>query len=283
MVITYKNKYGTIRMNGGGHDNAWRIYEISGIGFPQKNFTYNTYAGIHGQELDSVSIASRIITISGDISERSQKVLSMASIMRILNEDGELRIQTGGKIRRAKVRTLSFEPEQRKSMYKKFVLQLEADNPFFFGSAPRKYAVFSRSALLTSPFMLPTAFSRRNMEADVINRGDVEAEPEIIISKPISSDVVEGDMVVLKNASTGSVLCLEHTVQPGEIITINISNRTIESNISGNIIIKISLDTVLRSFVLQPGKNSIVCDSSDISLLVSCEYEELYLEASHDE
>ena len=283
MVITYKNRHGTIRMSGGGRDNSWRIYEISGIGFPKKTFTYNTYAGVNGQELNAVSIPSRTITISGDISESSQKTLSMATVMRILNEDGELFIQTGGKIRRARVRTLSFEPDQRKTMYKKFVLQLESDNPFFFGRAPAQFAIFSRTKLLTAPFMLPTAFSRRNLGADVVNRGDVEAEPKLIFSKPLESDIVEGDNVVLTNATTGTTIHLERTMQPGETITISIPNRTIESSISGNILTEISLDTVLSDFVLPPGNNHITCDSSDVTLFVSCEFEELYLEASHDE
>lgn len=283
MVITYKNRHGTIRMNGGGHNNAWQICEISGIGYPKKNYTYNSYASIIGQELNDISIPSRTITISGDISDRSQKAMSMATVMRILNEDGELFIQTGAKIRRARVRTLSFESDQRKTMYKKFVLQVESDNPFFFGRAPVQYKIFSRTNNLSSGFTFPGVFSRRNMEANVINCGDVETEPEIVISKPAESDVINGDNVVIVNTTTGAEIHLEHTMQPGETITINIPSRTIESNISGNILTELSLDSVLSNFVLPAGRNNIRCDSSDVTLSVSCKFEELYLEASHDE
>ena len=96
MVITFTNKHGTLRLNGGGTDNAWRILEISGIGFPKKHFTYHQYAGIFGQTLNTVSIPNRTITISGDILE-SARSISLARVMRIVNEDGELRIQTGKK------------------------------------------------------------------------------------------------------------------------------------------------------------------------------------------
>lgn len=283
MNITYKNKHGTIRMNGGGNDNAWRIYEISGIGFPKKAFTYNTYAGVIGQELNSVSIPSRTITISGDISERSQAALSMAYVMRILNEDGDLTIQTGRKVRRAKVRTLSFDVDQRKAMYKKFVLQIESDNPFFFGRTAPQYSIFNRTMLLSSPFMLPQMFSRRDMGADVINSGDTATEPTIVITKPANSEIVTGDKVVLANTSTEAIITLNHTMQPGEIVTISIPDRTITSNISGNILTDISIGTVLSSFILQTGNNNITCGSSDTTLSVICKFEELYLEAAHDE
>lgn len=283
MVITYKNKYGTIRMNGGGHENAWRIYDISGIGFPKKTFTYNTHTGVFGQELNTVSIPSRTITISGDISENAQRILRVSSIMKILNEDGELRIQTGRKIRRAKVRTLSFDIDERKTMYKKFVLQLESDNPFFWGRSATEIKVFSRTLLLSSPFILPTSFSKRNIFCNVFNGGDLETEPVFILSKPTASTVVDGDNVILTNRTTGASLHLEHTMQPGEEITVDIPNRTIVSNLSGNIIHEISLDTVLRNFILPTGNNNISCDSGDMTLSVLCRFEELYLEASHDE
>lgn len=283
MLIIYKNKHGTIRMNGGGRDNAWRIYDISGIGFPKKTFTYNTYAGVYGQELNAVSITSRTITISGDISEKSQRFLPVSSIMKILNEDGELQIQTGRKIRRAKVRTISFDIDERKTMYKKFVLQLESDNPFFYGHTQKKFSVFSRSSLLSSPFVFPTSFSKRNMFCNANNGGDMETEPVFVLSKPKESAVVEGDNVVITNRTTGTSVLLEHTMQPGEEITINIQERTIVSSLSGNIINKISLDTILSDFLLVPGNNTISCDSSDVTLSVFCNFEELYLEASHDE
>lgn len=283
MVIYYKNEHGTIRINGGGTDRAWRMTEITGIGFPKKSFTYNTYAGVFGQELKTVSIPSRIITISGDISYDALKSLSMSQAIRILNTDGELSINTRGKIRRAKVRTLSFETPERKNAFKTFVLQIESDNPYFFGREPLAYAVYSQQKLLKSTFTLPCMFSKRNMSATVINGGDVECEPVITISKPAESAVVENDSVVIKNADFSDAITLNHTMAPGETVTVDIPNRTIMSSIFGSIISAISDDTVLSSFILRPGANEISCESGDISLSVSCAFEELYLEASHDE
>ena len=283
MVITYKNEHGAIRITGGGDDRAWRMTEITGIGFPKKSFTYNTYAGIYGQELNAVSMNSRTITISGDISRRAQKTLSMSKATRILNADGELSIQTRGKIRRAKVRTVSFEAQERKSEFKTFVLQLESDLPFFWGRGALTYNVFSQQKLLKTPFTLPCVFSKRHMEAAVINSGDAECEPVVTVSKPAGSAALDTDAVVITNEDTGAAVTLNHIMQPGETVTIDIPSRTVTSSISGNIIAEISDDTVLSAFVLRTGSNRISCSSGDISISVKCWFEELYLEASHDE
>lgn len=283
MILTYKNEHGTIRLAGGGKENAWRVTEITGIGFPKRNFTYNTYAGVYGQELASVSIPSRTITISGDISVMAQKALPMHLAAKILNADGELSLQTGRKARRAKVRTLSFEVQERKMAYKTFVLQLESDNPYFWGPAPLSYSVFSRQNLLKSTFTLPCVFSRRNMSATVINSGDVECEPVLTIFKPEQSEVLESDTLIIKNEANGAVITLNHIMQPGETVTVDIPNRTIVSDSSGSILQEISDDTVLRSFVLLTGKNQVSCVSGDASLAVVCKFETLHLEASHYE
>ena len=283
MILTYKNEYGTIRLAGGGKENAWRVTEITGIGFPKRNFTYNTYAGVYGQELASVSIPSRTITISGDISVKAQKALPMHLAAKILNADGELSLQTGRKARRAKVRTLSFEVQERKIAYKTFVLQLESDNPYFWGPAPLSYSVFSRQNLLKSTFTLPCVFSRRNMSATVINNGDTECEPVLTIFKPEQSEVLESDTLIIKNEANGAVITLNHIMQPGETVTVDIPNRTIVSDSSGSILQEISDDTVLRSFVLLTGKNQVSCVSGDASLAVVCKFETLHLEASHYE
>jgi hypothetical protein len=283
LILTYKNEYGTIRMAGGGKDNAWCVTEITGIGFPKRNFTYNTYAGVYGQELASVSIPSRTITISGDISAKAQKALPMHLAAKILNADGELSLQTGRKARRAKVRTLSFEVQERKMAYKTFVLQLESDNPYFWGPAPLSYSVFSRQNLLKSTFTLPCVFSRRNMSATVINNGDTECEPVLTIFKPEQSEVLESDTLIIKNEANGAVITLNHIMQPGETVTVDIPNRTIVSDSSGSILQEISDDTVLSAFVLLTGKNQVSCVSGDASLAVVCKFETLYLEASHYE
>lgn len=283
MILTYKNEHGTIRINGGGRDKAWRITEITGIGFPKRNFTYNTYAGVYGQELANVSIPSRTITISGDISAKAQNALPMHLVSKILNADGELFMQTGRKARRAKVHTLSFEVQERKMAYKTFVLQLESDNPYFWGPAPLSYSVFSRLNLLKSPFTLPCVFSKRNMSAAVINGGDVDCEPVLTIFKPETSNALESDTVVIKNEANGAKITLNHIMQPGETVTVDIPSRTIVSDSSGSILQEISDDTVLSTFVLLPGKNHVSCVSGDASLAVVCKFETLYLEASHDE
>lgn len=283
MVIIYKSAEGSIRMDGGGGGKSWRVYEITGIGFPKKSFTYNTYAGVYGQELNAVSMNSRTITISGDISKTAQANLPMTRVVRILNGDGELFLQTGRKIRRAKVRTVSFETEERRSAFKSFVLQVESDNPFFFGDSPSVCSVFSREKLLKTTFTLPCVFSERHMEAAVINGGDVECEPVLTISKPSGTEALESGVLSILNGATGKKVTLEHIMQPGEVVTVNIPERTVVSNLAGNIINEISDDTVLGEFVLLTGSNPLSCASGDASLSVLCEFETLYLEGSHDE
>ncbi|MBQ4086993.1 MAG: phage tail family protein [Clostridia bacterium] len=283
MVITFTNKHGTIRLNGGGTGNAWRMTDISGIGFPKKTFTYHQYANVYGQTINTVSIPNRIITISGDIVEQARNI-SLARIMRILNEDGELRIQTGNKIRRAFVRTLSFEPDQRKDAFRKFVWQVESDNPFFFGPQKAKFDIYQRTALLTSQFTLPAVFSERIMSSAVINSGDVNAEPIITITKPAGSEVVSQNLEIqLEAEGVSAEIALNHTIADGESVTMDIPNRKVTSSLSGNIIGCLSVGSVLSSFVIPPGFAMVTVKTEDSSLSVSCSFENQYLEASHDE
>lgn len=286
MDITYTNKLGTVRMSGHGRKNAWRIIEISGIGFPKKTFKYNTFAGIYGQELASVEINSRTITIKGEIPKDSQDAQSMANVMRILNTDGELRIQTGKKIRKAKARISDFQPEQRKSIFKTFTLQLVMDNPFFFGDSPVSVSVYKRVPLLASSFTFPMEFSRRVMSAAIVNSGDVPAEPIITIKKIESSKTESYNSIALTLAlgtEYTSTVTLNHTIIAGETVVLDIPNRKVTSNISGNIIGSISEDTVLSDFVIPPGVGMVSVDTVDTGLSVVCEFNNQYVEASHDE
>ncbi len=286
MIVTYQNQFGTIRMSGHATKYGWRILEISGVGFPKKTFKYNTFSGIYGQELASVDINNRTITIHGEIPEVAQDAISMAHVMRILNTDGELRIQSGTKVRRAKARTIDFQPEQKKSRYKSFTLQLMMDNPFFYGENPVSVAVYRKVFMLSSPFELPCMFSRRVMSASLVNSGDVDAEPIITIEKPESSTLEPDDSLSITLAlgsEYSSTITLNHAITAGETVVIDIPNRKITSSVSGNIIGSISTDTVLSGFVIPPGVGLVSVNSTDTSLSVVCEFENQYVEASHDE
>jgi len=282
MLLTYKNEHGTIRLGGGGTRDAFRILEMHGNGFLDKQFTYNAYAGLPGHTLATETVASRVMTISGDVIKDHPAALPMSRVIKILNTDGVLTISCGSKVRRMPVRTLSFETEQVRAKIYRFVWQIEGDNPYFLGRAPVSFRIYKREHTLCSPFVLPCAFSSRTVRASVSNRGDCKAEPTLIIKKG-AQDPVRQDMPVrITNETTGASIFLNHTIKPGETVTIDIPSRTIQSDVSGTLISSLSEDSVLASFTLTPGVNVISCETSDISLTLSLTFDELYLEAMDD-
>ena len=139
--------------------------------------------------------------------------------------------------------------------------------------------LFYRKDLVESSFILPCLFTERENKCNVVNRGDVPAEPIITICG-ISAPQGDGGIAVI-NHTTGKRLELETSVAFGEIITIDIPNRTVTSSISGNIISVLSLDSYLADFCLVEGKNLLEAESYDteqrISVVVS--YENQYIES----
>lgn len=281
VLIDYANEIGTIRFGGG--KERWNITNYSGLSLTEKSFLTASYAESPGQVTIREKAEARVITLRGDYVGDSG-FLSLG--MRILNQKGYLTVTNGMKTRRIQAYCSHFEMKKPCGIYREFVVQFTADNPFFEGAEAVEMALYSRKDLVKGNFTLPCVFTQRIMTSSVYNHGDVMTEPVFKIFCNCGSDAGEKG-ILLKNETTGSQLWLQYALQEGETVTVDVAKRQIisdavrEENNGGNLIFFITDDTVLKNLYLVPGENRFVVTNfaTESDVLVTCSIKEKYIEA----
>lgn len=279
MNITFKNQHGTITMCGKNQKNAWKIKEITGLGLPEKQYTYETYANVPGQTVSAAVVLPRTITISVDMG-KEQRGMTITRTARILGEEGVLTIYNGAKVRAIRCRCTSFTKEEKNVPVYKGVMQFVADNPYFSDAEEKRVVLANHTNTLSSPFVLPTPFSTRETENDVIVQGDTVAEP-ILYIRHIQSNGASDIKII--NRTTGASLTLSYGLEPGEILEINIRDRrVIKHTEQGEIsaVETLSNDSFLNTFTLCCGVNHLAVECSDY-VLAECVYSNAYQEAMY--
>lgn len=244
MKLVYENKKGKIVMKGGGR-GGFNIIKITGISMPESDVSSVRYPNMAGQVVTRLTPMERMITISADVRDENKKELSRA--LRVFSSPGTLYITSMGKTKKAEVRCVSFEPGKSMGVYTPFTVQLCADNPYFQDLYETKTKITSRDGLLTSPFVLECEFSSRKLQNNVINYGDASIEPVIELKSHLGAVCPYG--ISIKNLTNGDEIVLNTDIAPGEVITVDVKNRKITSNIRGNIISCLGEFTSLSEFL----------------------------------
>lgn len=281
MRLCYENEIGMIWFGGG--TEHWNITNYSGLSLAEKSFFTASYAESPGQVTLRQKAEARVVTLRGDYAGDTAN-LSLG--MRILNEKGRLTITDGVKIRRIDAYCSRFEIQKPCGIYREFVVQFTADDPFFEGAETEEMALYSREDLVESKFELPCMFTKRIMTSDVYNHGDVASEPVFIIfCNKASCDGMSG--ILLENETTGARFNLQYALQEGETVTVDVARRSItsdairEDNNKGSLIFFMSHDTILKNMYLVPGNNrfTVTNMAADSDMVVTCRMKEKYLEA----
>lgn len=280
MHIIYENEYGMISM--GKKQSPWRLIGIKGLNIPEKSHSVVRYGNFGGQQTVFSVPDARIITISGDFySENIGEELCNA--LRIFNSRGTLSVISGDKQRLIKCSQITFEEIERKRCYLRFALQFVCDNPYFNDLFPNVTGIFERKGSLKNSFTLPCSFSTRNSNKYVVNSGDEVSEPtlKIYVESVNGQNENETKGYKISNLTTGKFIWLVYEAAAGEVIEINIGDRTITSSKNGNIISKISDDTFLSDFNLKKGANliNVLNYNPNETLKVECIFNNSYVEA----
>lgn len=266
--ITFENTFGKIEMGGGSHEKM-NVTAISGFGNPSKECKTVSFSGQAGAVTTSVRELSRTLTVAGIFKGSAREVSDM---YKILSFDGALKTDFDGDRKKITCRAVStdgFERMKGSGMYK-FALQFQADNPYFTDWEKQVYSIFERKDLVTSPFTLPTVFTKRvNVKTEVNVKSEDVVYPTIVIKN--DSGAAAGDSFGFKivNEDTGKQIEILYAVQAGETVTADLSRRIITASESGSITNCISDNTVLSDFYLKPGKNRITVLNYDNSLSIS--------------
>lgn len=270
MKIRYENSLGKI---GFGKGEMFEVIETDGLGFLAKTRNITGFAGLDGQYCLGESLGARVITIKGD-TKSDEKTLR--KVIRILGEDGQLKVYTDTGKRCIDVVCTSFELNARGRVYKELVVQFTADYPFFTDENWRTVNLFRRTKLIKSPFELPMIFSRRNSESEIYNVGDTKTEPILEITAAAGTSAENG-AVVIENTDSGAVLTILHNMSKNECVTVNIPERTVVSDMCGDISSSLSNDSFLSDLTLERGKNAVrVTDKSGAQISVVCRYKNRY-------
>ncbi len=248
MKLVYENALGRAELFGGG-DNNIRISGIDGLCVPPYERRGYTSFDFDGAVESGRHITRRTVTVGGDI---KASVREAAEFLKVFSEPGKLKILTEEVEREINVAACDAEYENKNNGYIKFALSLVCDDPYFYDAEETRLGLYVREKLIDGEAVFPATFSRRTTSASIAVKTDREIEPTIIILGSSRNGDGEG-RIVIENILTGAIFTLNYVPEEDEIITLDIKERTIISNLNGNLISYISDDSFMSDLVI--GKN----------------------------
>lgn len=257
--IEYISKNGKITL-GGGNNPLMNVTAISGFELPPRDYATVEFAGENGTTLTGKKDMARTMTISG-ILKGGQRQIEHAC--KVLYEPGDLYCTFGRQERKIACRCTVLEDFVRygKSGLNQFAIQLVADYPYYRDFKDTETSLYSLKNLVTTTFTLPCVFTTRLSEADIVNKGDKEVYPTLIIENMGAAGSSGG--LEIQNTTTGAVIKLDYNTLNGEVITVDLARRRVSSSAGGYITNTISNDTDLSKFYLTVGDNHLVFVNKD--------------------
>lgn len=270
MKIRFENDLGKI---GFGKGELFEIIEAEGLGFLAKTRNITGFSGFDGQYCLGESLGARVITIKGDTKADERTI---RKIIRILGESGSVEVYTNSGKRCIDAVCTNLEFCAKGRVYKEFIVQFTADYPFFTDKNYRTVNLFKRTKLIKSPFELPMVLSVRDSTAEIYNGGDIKTEPIFEITASSESAATDG-AVVIENTVTGASLTILHNMTENERVTVSIPERTVVSDVYGDIASSLSNDSFLSDLTLERGENTIkVTNESGAQICAVCRYKNRY-------
>lgn len=276
MKIRYISQGGTVDMGGGGNIIS-NISRINGFDMPSPNYEEVTYAGENGTTTTGKTDLPRIMTITGDFyggqKERNK-------VLKAFYYPGELYCDFGKTKRKISCKCTNCDDIENyyNSGINGFTVQFQADYPYFSDYYDTMVSLASYVNRVTDTFTLPCVFTELKTYGNVENRGDMICYPVITLSTPYEP-TLDTQILCISNDTTGANIKLNYRMQKDEIITVDLSTRRIDSNVSGNITNSMTDDTYLDKFYLEPGENLLRFSSSDKRQLITAyvTFNNLYL------
>lgn len=273
MKMIYESGFGRIELCGAG-EAGFCILDVDGMGVLGRERSLIKFAGRDGCSESSASFAQRVITVSGDISRSEPGAAREA--MRVFSLPGTLTVVTDGAERCILVNDAVFNMSEKNGRFKGFCVQMTCDNPHFTDCRDIEREVYSREKLITSETVLPAMFTKRSFGGNVRNDGEVRSEPIITIKG--TADAAENGTIKIENKTAKKSIVLNHSLSKGEVIVLNIPDRTVLSSTAGDILNTLDADSYLYDIYLDCGDNDIDVITSEENR--SCEiyvtYRNLY-------
>jgi len=284
MIFLFKNDLGELALHAGPYPSTGIfIKSMQGLGFVATEDAVVSYVNQPGQVVVSQKDPARVITLSCDIVGRDNSAELLRRMIRILRKEGRLTVCDGVVRRAIRCRCTHVEEPERKSRHIfSTVLQFTCDCPYFTDAKERQVTLFERRDLVQGSFTLPCVFTERVHRCIVYNQGDFRAEPVFRLYNTKTAETVESAADILfVNHTTGQKIVLTHLMTEGEVVTVDIPNRKVESSVCGNLISFLSQDSYLSDFWLEQGVNDleIINHNTETNTSVLLCYDNQYIEA----
>lgn len=200
----------------------------------------NQYANMDGVEYTESLYEPRFVTVSGYIrANNREEVLKLRqNMVNILNgkDAGRLVYCTGNhKYFAEAIPDLPVFGNLIQNILP-FTLYFNLPKFYWMDAKEAKEYILNIEPSLIFPVTFPTAFSSVTNRKTVVNSGQTGADMVITITCVNDTDGV----ITISNNTTGKYIKISHNMVRGEVITIDTAKYAVISNVSGNILHKVS-------------------------------------------
>ena len=249
-------------------------YDAVSAGSVRRN--ESTYVNADGSIFSDVNFEPRVFQIDGHIMAESEREMNRLKhqLIQELNPKKEFEIKyfDGEKIYKANAISDSL-PDFGERI--KWVLPLSIYiNIYGFywnGNENRSEYVFRLTDNIHGTFELPMIISTKMNKTNIYNGGEVESFPTFIIQCQESGSNVE---ISIQNQTTHKELKIIKDITTGESITVDMEKCKVTSNLDGNIIQLISIDSDFFELVPKLNQIEVLCAKS---IVAKCTFSERYL------
>ena len=280
-ALIYESANGIITMT---PRSDYQVMQIDGLEQVAADAQIKRYSRIAGQKTLFKNPEPRTLTITGRINAGSQRRFRTDNLSSVFDNtvEGTLKLNMYGKLRRIKCYpdTVAFGEVDRNNKLP-FVITLTCDDPYFKDWEDIELSLFSRVDNLIDGMEFPRVFSYLYTKGNAVNYGMVNVEPIIIIEAGTPTEDAPETGILIENETTGKQILLNYIPVENEVITINIPERKIVSNLNSDITRYKPLQYLLSEFVFVKGGNMINFTNYDTGqpLTASAIYSNLYTEA----
>ena len=278
MTFTFSNEMGSFKLRGTGSE-GFLVCSVTGLEPVEISRSVKSYIGEDGCFEDSSQYVQRIITLSCDLKLDKNSKNEIRKAMRVLSRKCRLIIETTDSKRQIMVNAATFTFGKKYTKYQTFVIQLTCDYPHFTDETPSHCVIFKKNKLLGKNSSLPQILSERISGCTVNNEGDLKFYPVITVMK--KDDIIRDNEIIIKNNTTGKSIVINKAMLKGEIVTVDIKNRTITSSVDGNILCTLNQYSSLADLWCECGENDInvLLGGAQTGIEIFVDYYNEYLEA----
>lgn len=224
--------------------SGYLVRELYGFSLPGKDHIFARAPQQHGATYVDTFFRPRecsmVIHVKGCNAEDFQA--KHRELVRAMNplDDCELRIETDDGVRYTLAcrPVTAFEVERFNAITSDILVQLVADDPFFYTPEEDEDFTAAMTPGLRIPFVFPAVISSPTMTASVTitNDGHVLAYPVVIINGPCTNPSIVNDTI-------GETLTVSEIVAAGEVLVVDMGQRTaiitggggVETNVLGSV------------------------------------------------